>query len=264
MATIQMNFLSMRLGMQTNLSVFLPSLKPGPDTAGKSYGELYPRDERFPTLWLLPTEYGDDGEYLRRSAVLRLAEKARLAVVMPCGYEKLYSDDPRGQKFTDYITEELWTLCTGTFPLSPRREDAFIGGASLGAYGALKCALAAPDRFSRAVLLGGAYEPDMKGVYLADLAREMARNGAVPHCALDDAPAEDAELTPIPGAPLPEVWMAWAAGSPLADYARRGEANLRSDGFAVTGRELPGAEDWDFRDQALRLAFRYLAEKEAE
>ena len=65
MATLQTNFLSMRLGMQTNVTVFLPSTMPGPSIAGKTNKELYPRGEKFKTLWLLGTEYGDDSELLK-------------------------------------------------------------------------------------------------------------------------------------------------------------------------------------------------------
>jgi len=260
MATLQMNFLSMKLGMQTNVSVFLPSYIPSPESAAKSFSALYPAGERFPTLWLLGTETGDDGEWLRESAVLRLAQKHGLAVVFPCGYEKLYSDDPRGQKFTGYITEELYAVCTGTFPLSRRREDNIIGGASLGAYAALKCALRAPERFGSVLMLGGAYEKNITEGYFPALKAEMARNGLVPPLALDDAPADDAELIAAPGAPKPDVWLGRAEGSPLADCAARAAANLRADGFRVMADKVyPGEEDWDFRDAALSDALADLA-----
>ena len=114
MATLQMNFLSMKLGIQTNVTVFLPSFVPSPDAAGKTNAELYPVGERFRTLWLLGTACGDDGEWLRESGVLRLVRKYRLALVFPSTYEKLYSGDPKGQKFTEAISEELYAVCTGT------------------------------------------------------------------------------------------------------------------------------------------------------
>ena len=255
MATLQMNFLSMKLGMQTNVTIFLPGDELRPDVAASSYAERYPRGERFRTLWLLGTEVGDDGEWLRESGVLRLAERYRLAVVFPCGFEKLYSDDPRGQKFTEYITQELWAVCTGMFPLSTRREDNLIGGASLGAYGALKCALRAPEQYGGVIALGGAYEPEIANTYFPALNAQLARCGMTPHCALDDALPDGAELTAAPGALKPSVWLGWAAASPLADFARRAEANLRADGFpVVAATEFPVADDWDFRDGALRLA----------
>ena len=255
MASLQMNFLSMKLGMQTNVTVLLPSCVPSPDTAGLSYEQLYPLGERFPTLWLLGTAYGDDGEWLRESAVLRLAQKHRIAGVLPCGFEKLYSDDPRGQQFCGYIADEVYAICAGTFPLSRRREDNLIGGASLGAYGALKCALHAPERFGSVLMLGGAYEKGISHSYFPALSDEMSRCGLIPPCALDDAGEADAELTAKPGTPKPEVWLGWASGSPLKEYARRAGTNLINDGFTVLAqKEFAGPEDWAFRDAALAEA----------
>ena len=252
MATLQMNFLSMKLGMQTNVTVFLPGYVPSPENAGKTDAELYPVGERFRTLWLLGTACGDDGEWLRESGVLRLAEKHRIALVFPCVYEKLYSDDPKGQKFSEAIADELYAVCTGMFPLSRHREDNLIGGAQLGAYGALKCALARPEKFGGVVMLGGAYERGIREGYFSALNAELARCGMTPHCELDDAGEAGAELLPKPGAPLPDVWLARAGGDPLADYARRAAENLRADGFRVLAeRVYEGPDDWDFRDKAI-------------
>lgn len=265
MATLQMNFLSMKLGMQTNVSVFLPSYVPSPATAETPFPELYPAGERFPVLWLLGTQTGDDGEWLRESAVLRLAQRYGLAVVFPCGFEKLYSNDPKGQKFSEYITDELYAVCTGTFPLSRRREDNIVGGASLGAYAAMKCALTRPEKFGSVVMLGGACEKGITDGYFAALKAEMARCGLVPPLALDDAPADDAELIARPGAPLPDVWLGWAEEGSLAAYAQRAAANLRADGFPVLdARAYPGPEDWNFRDAALADALAGLANTRKE
>ena len=265
MATLQMNFLSMKLGMQTNVTVYLPGFVPSPDDAGKTDDQLYPRDERFPTLWLLGTERGDDGEWLRETGILRLAEKLRMAVVFPCVYEKFYSEDPKGQKFTGAIAEELYSVCTGMFPLSRAREDNMIGGASLGAYGALKCALSRPDRFGSVIMLGGAYEKDIRNGYFAALNREAERCGLPPCCALDDAPPEDAELSAAPGAPLPVVWLGWADGAPLASYASRAAQNLSADGFPLVAQlAYQGPDDWDFREKALADALNAFAKRKEE
>ena len=265
MATLQMNFLSMKLGMQTNVSVFLPGFVPSPDAAGKTDDELYPRDERFRTLWLLGTERGDDGEWLRETGVLRIAEKHRIAVVFPCVYEKLYAEDPKGQKFTGAIAEELYAVCTGMFPLSRRREDHIIGGASLGAYGALKCALARPERFGSVVMLGGAYEKGIRDGYFAALDREAARCGLPPYCVPDETGADDAELSPKPGAPLPAVWLGWAKDAPLAEYAARAAQNLAADQFPlISQRAYEGPDGWDFREKALADALNDLAQRKEE
>ena len=248
MATLQMNFLSMKLGMQTNVSVFIPAKKSGR------------------TLWLLADETGDDSQWLRESAITRVAEKYGFAVVFPCPFEKLYSEENPGQKFTSYITEELWAVCTGMFQLSQKREDNFIAGASLGAYGALKCALTAPEKYSKVVMLGGAFEEDIKGGYLEAVKKQMAEAGLVPPLALDDAPADDAELLPkaaaakAEGKALPKLWIGYAGASPLACYAGRAAVNLSAQGFELaSSMEYEGPDDWGFRDLALKDAAAWLA-----
>lgn len=270
MATLQMNFLSMKLGMQTNVSVFLPSFVPSADAAGKTDAELYPQGKKFPAVWLLADETGDDSQWLRLSNAADLAQKYGYAVVMPCPYEKLYSEESPGQKFTSYITEELWAICTGMFPISPNREDNIAAGAGLGAYGALKCALTAPDKFGSAILIGGAYEDGIKEGYFAALKDCMAAGGLVPPLGLDDAPADDAELRTRAaalkeaGKPLPKIWISSADQSPMADFAKRAAENLKNDGFSTASCTEDCADDWSFRSEALCRAFKWLAEgKEA-
>lgn len=276
MATLQMNFLSMKLGMQTNVTVFLPSFSPSEELAEKTSAQVYPKDKKFPVLWLLPDETGDDSQWLRESAITRTAQKYGFAVVMPCPFEKLYSEEDPGQKFTSYITEELWYVCTGMFPISKRFDENFIAGAGLGAYGALKCALACPVQYKAVVMLGGAYEKDIKGGYFEALKKQMAKTGLIPPLALDDAPADDAELTvkakaitdrlAVTKAPsLPDVWITYAKGSPLADYAKRAAENLKKDHFWIT-EEAPaeGPDDWDFRDAAMKKAAEWMFGKEAK
>ena len=268
MAILQMNFLSMKLGMQTNVSVFLPSFAPSPEAAGKTDAELYPAGRKYPALWLLADETGDDSQWLRLSAIADLAQKYGFAVVMPCPYEKLYSEEDPGQKFTSYITEELWTICTGMFPICTDRECSCIIGAGLGAYGALKCALTAPERFSKAVMIGGAYEDGLKEGYLQDLKAEMAANGLIPPLALDDAPADDAELRvkaaalKAEGRQLPDVLVCWAKGSPLAAYARRAAKNLEADGFDIALLTKDEEDSWSFRSEALKQALDWISAEE--
>ena len=268
MATLQMNFLSMKLGMQTNVSVFLPSFTPSPEAAGKTDAELYPQGKKYPALWLLADETGDDSQWLRLSAIADLAQKHGFAAVMTCPYEKLYSEENPGQKFTSYITEELWAICTGMFPILPDKGHNFIIGAGLGAYGALKCALTAPDKFSKAVMIGGAYEDDLKDGYLEDVKAVMAANGLIPPLALDDAPADDAELRVkaaalmAAGKELPDVLICWAMGSPLAAYANRAAKNLEADGFDIALLKKNAEDDWAFRNEALRQALDWLTMEE--
>ena len=254
MATLQMNILSMKLGMQSNFTVILPSFIPGKDDPNKDYSELYPRDVRFRTLWLLPSEYGDDLEGLHYTSIQRYADETGMAVVMPAPLNRMYSNDPTNQKFIDYITEELWSVCHGTFALSYDREDNYIGGFSLGAYGALKAALRNPDKYSKVFMIGGVFEEGIKDGYFKDINARIASQGLTPHLPLDDALPGDEELVLPDSGKLPDAAVYYAADDSLADYAKRAVRNLSDAGFSVTSKEFPGRDDWAFRDEALKEA----------
>lgn len=260
MATLQTNFLSMRLGMQTNVTVFVPSTVPGPDIKGKTNDELYPRDEKFKTLWLLGTEYGDDSEMLKYSNIVQLAEKYRFAVVFPCTYERLYSNDPKGQKFTNYIFDELFIVCTSLFNLSVKREDNYIAGVNFGAYGAAKCAMSAPEVYSKLMMIGGVYEKNLKAGYIEAMRKSMADNGVIPHKALEWADDADAELTLKNEELKPLVWTGYTDKAVLASYSAKAPENLKADGFDVTAVSYEGEDDWSFRNKALADAVKWMME----
>lgn len=261
MATFQMNYLSTMLGMQTNFSVFFPSYEPSEENAGSTIREIYPRGRKFPVLWLLHSDTGDDSEYLKNTNILRYAQAGGFAVVMPCGYNMMYSDDPTGQKFMSLITRELPVLCRSYFPFSERREDNFIGGVSLGAYGALKAALTRPELYAGAILIDGGFGKNMTGGFLRALRELAAAQGLTPPSPLDDARPEEIELCGAArrnieeGAELPKILMAWGEKSVTAEFSRSGAEELAALGYDVTKREYAGkGRGWDLWDAALKDA----------
>ena len=60
---------------------------------------------------------------------------------------KAYSNLPDGDRYHDFLTEELPCFITSHFPLSTRREDTYIAGLSMGGYGTLAHAFRHPERF---------------------------------------------------------------------------------------------------------------------
>ncbi len=262
MATLQINFLSLTLGMQANFSVFLPSYVPSRANAAKDYSEIYPRGERFRALWLIGSEYGDDAELLNNTAVARYAQENNLAVIMPATNNKLYSEDPKGQKFLRHITEELWTICTGQMAISPKREDNFIGGVSLGAYAALKAALRNPDKYSKVLMIDGAFGPDLFGTYLKDLNAKIAAEGLAVHVGLDDAGPEDYELFDLAkgliqgGGPKPKISVSVMENGELAGHAAEAADNLQALGFDTVKTVYAEQNEWEYRDAAIRDGIR--------
>lgn len=58
---------------------------------------------------------------------------------MPSGDNAFYIDQPKmNNNYGEFIGRELVELTRKMFPLSDKREDTYIGGLSMGGYGALR------------------------------------------------------------------------------------------------------------------------------
>jgi S-formylglutathione hydrolase FrmB len=100
----------------------------------------------------------NDTAWLRGTSIERYVEPLGLAVVMPQVHRSFYSDEVGGPRFWTFLSEELPAVVASFFRLSPRREDTFVAGLSMGGYGALKWALRQPERFAAAASLSGALD----------------------------------------------------------------------------------------------------------
>jgi S-formylglutathione hydrolase FrmB len=106
-------------------------------------------------LYLLHGLGDDAGAWQRYTSIETLAAAYGLVVVMPSAGRSFYTDQPNGQKYFSYLTEELPQYLADVCGLKPRREDTFIAGNSMGGYGAFKAALLHPDRFAAAASFSG-------------------------------------------------------------------------------------------------------------
>ncbi len=143
MALLHVNFFSNILGMMMNMDVILPQ-----DT---------PHDAVYPVLYLLHGMSDDHSVWQRRTSIERYADEKRIAVVMPTTHLGWYTDMKHGLKYYTFIAKELPAICRDLFPkISPRREDTFAAGLSMGGYGALKLGLLDSETFSAVASLSGA------------------------------------------------------------------------------------------------------------
>ena len=72
-------------------------------------------------------------------------------MVRPNGERGFYTEMLEGYRYWTMLSEELPEIVCNLFPVSPRREDTYAAGLSMGGYGALKLALRRPDRYAGAV-----------------------------------------------------------------------------------------------------------------
>lgn len=253
MAHLVVDYYADALGVQTRMHVLLPQRL----AAGKAK-----------TLYLLHGMSDDEGTWMRRTSIERYAEEKGLAVVMPDGGLGWYTDMYRGLAWFKFISKELPALCRRFFPiLSDKREDTYIGGNSMGGYGALKCALRAPQTFSKVISLSGALD-----------AADTAINNTVPATRRywEDVfgPAEDvsgsendlfAAATALTDPALrPQIYM-WCGTEDFL-YAQniRMRDHLRALGYDLTYEESPGDHQWKHWDKKIADALDWLLPGEGE
>ena len=253
MAHLVVDYYADALGVQTRMHVLLPQRL----AAGKAK-----------TLYLLHGMSDDEGTWMRRTSIERYAEEKGLAVVMPDGGLGWYTDMYRGLAWFKFISGELPALCRRFFPiLSDKREDTYIGGNSMGGYGALKCALRAPRTFSRVISLSGALD-----------AADTAINNTVPATRRywEDVfgPAEDvsgsendlfAAATALTDPALrPRIYM-WCGTEDFL-YAQniRMRDHLRALGYDLMYEESPGDHQWRHWDKKIAGALNWLLPGEGE
>lgn len=80
-------------------------------------------------------------------ALIAAGEIEPLVILMPDGERSFYFSGAQGD-FETYIVEELPGAVEADFPTATTRNRRFIGGLSMGGYGALYLGLKYPDRFS--------------------------------------------------------------------------------------------------------------------
>lgn len=151
MALMHLNYASKYLEGNTDVNVILPDL---PRT--QKPGEFYASGKKYPVLWLLHGTYGDYTDWLRKTNIELYATEKELMVVMPSALNSDYANWPGfalGYDGYSFLTEELMPLVYGWLPASPRREDNFIAGLSMGGRGACGYAFHYPEKFAAAYIM---------------------------------------------------------------------------------------------------------------
>ena len=133
MAVFEFSFYSTSLHRHTDVTAVVPV--EGPMFPGQKPAEEKP----LRILILLHGYSGSHSDWLRGSSIEQLASMHHMAIFCPSGENSFYIDDAKRDALYDtYICKELLAFVRKTFPLSKEREDTFIGGLSMGGYGAIR------------------------------------------------------------------------------------------------------------------------------
>ncbi|MFG6150525.1 alpha/beta hydrolase [Halobacillus sp. B23F22_1] len=243
MAKINCQFHSQILDLDVSMNVILPE-----HTALPQNG--------YPTLYLLHGLSDDDSKWLRNTSIERYVEGRELAIVMPAANRSFYTNMEHGPDYFSYISEEVPEVARSFFPLSQKREDQYVGGLSMGGYGAFKMALTYPERFSAAASLSGSLDISSRIDSFPEDFANIFGNRPIQGTKDDlyfliDQLTED-NIT------LPKLYQAcgtedhnYQANKEFYQYGKRSGLNIEFE-------EGAGGHEWEYWDQQIKRVLEFL------
>lgn len=262
MVVMKLNFHSVALGIHTKVNVILPTGRPV--RFEKRQKELYQ------VLWLLHGGTDDGNDIIQNTNICRYAEENKVAVVLPEDNDAFFTDGylPNGGLYFTYVTEELVKMCRSILPLSPRREDNFVAGNSMGSGGAMKCAVLHPELYGAALMMSGAgirmHRPEDK--WVAGFLDKAVKGEDVSAFPVPEDPKRDVQMAvPIYGilkdpakkAALPKLFFTCGGADPILGDVKAGLRFYDKMGLDYFWEEVPGyRHEWDFWDLTLRKALK--------
>ena len=259
MALIEINFISKCLMRNVTVNAIIPF--------DKILMDVQEQKERkpFKTLYLMHGIFGNYMDWISGTRIQRWAEEKDLAVIMPSGENHFYVDcNANGERFGEFIGKELPEKMRELFPLSDKREDTFIGGLSMGGYGAIVNGLKYNDTFGYIVGLSSALiledivsdVPEItKMIFGSGYANTVFGNAAI---GSENDYYTLAESFGKSEKQMPQIYMCCGLDDELLEKNRKYAAFLKAKGFSITYEEGPGNHEWDFWDRYIKKAIDWL------
>lgn len=261
MALIQMNLFSQSLMRQVPVNVILPVDKLlGPDAPKRE-------EKPYKTLYLLHGIFGNHTDWVVGTRIQRFAEEHDLVVVMPAGDNAFYLDQPATNNFYgEFVGNELVQLTRKMFPLSRKREDTFIGGLSMGGFGAMRNGLKYHNNFGYIISLSGALFIDNLPERDNNSPVFFERRSYAESCFgnLDEVLESDKNPKYLvkklkeEGADIPKIYIACGESDHLLEFSKDFAAFLQENNVDLTFELGPGAHEWDFWDTYIKKAIEWL------
>ena len=256
MALLNCHMYSHALFCNISFNVFLPTPGSGDRVDYASLERDYGYQDGLPVAYLLHGMYGDANSWLRFSNIDRYAQDRRIAVVTCSAGNSFYQNMAVGQAWETFFTKELPAYMHALFPISPRREDTFIGGFSMGGYGAWHLGLAAPEVYAKAASMSGAL----------DIVSLYANQKPIPSPSPFDWKAMFGDPDALEGSGsdliaqyrrcaesgcVPALYQACGTEDFLYPMNQSVRQRMLALGCGLTYHEGPGGHDWTFWDREI-------------
>jgi putative tributyrin esterase len=147
MSYLRINIKAESIGQSIEVEAYLPNYMKAP-------GEQRPP---FKTLYFLPGFAASAKESLTFMNMQLHAMNHGIALISFSGERSFYLDQPDiMENYGKFVGEELIELTRKLLPISDRREDTYLGGISMGGYGAIRNGMKYADTFSKVIMLSPA------------------------------------------------------------------------------------------------------------
>ena len=254
---IRTTFKSKMLMRAVDVHVFLPFHDGYPDTPAP-----------FPTLYFLPGYSASAEEIATCLPMRQMSAKYGIAIVIPNGENSFYADHPeRATLYGRFVEEELVEITRKLFPqLSDKREDTFIGGISMGGYGAAVHGIHGHKTFSKILMLSPAIDVDQ--LFEVRLEGEKVFSGSMMESMLGGKQAyTNSFMNPrkavadlkAAGADIPQMYMCCGMQDPLVyDACVSFKDYLAEQNVSLEYVESEGLHDIPYWDGQLEDCFAFL------
>lgn len=262
MAVFQVDFFSQALAKSTCFHMVLPN-----DVPPMMRENNVNYNRKMKTLFLLHGFSGSSKDWLLGSSVQELSIKYNMAVIMPSGDNSFYLDGKgTGRAYGKFVGSELVEYVRKTFNLAMVKEDTFIGGLSMGGFGAIHTGLSYPETFGKIVGLSSALiihniknikegfkdgiaDYDYYNLVFGDLSQlENSENN--PEYLIKKLKSE--------GQAIPPIYMACGTEDFLIEENRKFYQFLQDEAVDAHYIESPGLHDWKFWNDYLEPSIEWL------
>jgi putative tributyrin esterase len=221
------HFLSRALQRHQAFNVILPD----PQRAGPG---------PYACFYLIHGASDDFTAWMTNTGIWRYVRDLPLVVVMPDAERSFCVNTAWGERFEDYLVEDLVGWVEHAFPVKAGREARVVGGLSMGGYGAMLLGLKHPEMFCSV----GCHSSAFEAAQSPSLTRIFGPSGG------EAQKANDLFLLASSAGPeaLPALYIDCGEDDFLIDSNRRFHSHLDSLQIPHTYSEFPGKHDWAYWD----------------
>lgn len=265
MATGSMRYYSLAQGGQVTINYSIPA-----DMLDANKGDNPHYKRPMKTLYLLHGYTGNESDWLYNGMAEDIALAFNMAVIMISTGNNFYLDrKASGCQYCTFAGKEVVEFTRKLFGLSDKKEDTFIGGLSMGGFGALHTGLAFPENFGGIVALSSALIIHELANMKPGQGNDVANYEYYHEVFGDLEGIEETERNPEyqfkklkeEGKEIPAIYMAVGTEDFLYENNQITRRFFEENGANLKYEEGPGIHDWKFWNEYITKGLKWVLEE---